>query len=239
MNPALVVCTLVLLGSTAVRLVLSDEHLRYVKPSFGPFLLVAGLALCALGAALGVALYRADDDDPAVHHPGPGIGLLLLAPVAVVFVVAPPALGAYAAERSGVREPELSEVEAAPLAEVGPDGYRHPTVDDYTTRAFWDLEPSYGGEPVALEGFVTPRAEGGWYLTRIQISCCAADGTALKVVVRGGPQPPLADTWVRVEGRGIGTLAEQLRAEDALGEVVAERITVIEAPASPYEEQAG
>jgi uncharacterized repeat protein (TIGR03943 family) len=238
-NPALIVCTLVLLGSTAVRLVLSDEHLRYVKPSFGPFLLVAGIALCVLGVALGIALARADDDDPAVHHPGPRIGLLLLAPVAVVFVVAPPALGAYAAERSGVREPELSEVQAAPLAEIGPDGYRRATLDDYTTRAFWDLEPSYGGEPVALEGFVTPREGGGWYLTRIQIACCAADGSALKVVVRGGGAAPPADTWVRVEGRGIGTLAEELRAEDALGELVAEWVTEIEEPVSPYEESVG
>jgi uncharacterized repeat protein (TIGR03943 family) len=243
-SPLLQVWALLLLGSTAVRLALTDDHLRFVKSSLAPFLLLVGVALCLLGAA--VAYLRSREPQPASgneghhhagDHPGPRIGLLLLLPVAVVYVVAPPPLGSFAAERTAVREP--TKVEASvPLPDIGPDGYRRATMADYTARPYWDVTPTYEGEPVRLVGFVTPRAGGGWYLTRMQIACCAADGFPIKVLVRDrtGSLPPPRDSWVQVDGIGVGSVSEHLREEDALGEVIAERVTPVPAPASPYEE---
>jgi uncharacterized repeat protein (TIGR03943 family) len=251
-SPLLQVWALLLLGSTAVRLALTDDHLRFVKSSLAPFLLLVGVALCLLGAA--VAYLRSREPQPAPgdeghdhagdhagghagDHPGPRIGLLLLLPVAVVYVVAPPPLGSFAAERTAVREP--TKVEASvPLPDIGPDGYRRATMADYTARPYWDVTPTYEGEPVRLVGFVTPRAGGGWYLTRMQIACCAADGFPIKVLVRDrtGSLPPPRESWVQVDGIGVGSVSEDLREEDALGEVIAERVTPVPAPASPYEE---
>ena len=51
-----------------------------------------------------------------------------------------------------------------------------------------------------MTGFVTPDERGGgWYLTRIIFSCCAADAQSVKVRIHGSPALP-ADTWVAVTG---------------------------------------
>jgi uncharacterized membrane protein YcgQ (UPF0703/DUF1980 family) len=41
-----------------------------------------------------------------------------------------------------------------------------------------------------------------WYVTRMQLSCCAADGRPVKVLALGaGAAPaPASDTWVEVVG---------------------------------------
>ncbi len=239
MTPVLQISALALLGTTAVRLVWSGEYLRFVKPSLAPFLVLVGVALVLLGAAATWYLWRSGEASDEHAHAGPRIGLLLLLPVAVVYVVAPPALGSFAAERTAAREP--SQVAAPstvlPLPDPDPDGYRSTSLDEYTARPYWNIEPTYEDEKVRLTGFVTPRADGGWYLTRINIACCAADGFPIKVFVRdpGGVVPP-RDSWVQVDGRGVATLAPELEADNALGEVVAERVVPVEEPASPYEE---
>jgi uncharacterized repeat protein (TIGR03943 family) len=164
------------------------------------------------------------------------VGVLLLLPVAVVFVVAPPPLGSFAADRTPAREPDRVAPDRLPLPDVEADGYRRTTLAEYTARAFWDVEPSYEDEPVRLTGFVTPRAGGGWYLTRMQIACCAADGFPVKVYVRddGGAVPP-RDSWVQIDGRGRSGTSPDLAEEDVSAEVVPDRVQPVEAPASPYE----
>lgn len=235
MNPFLQLSTLLLLGGTAVRLAVTDDHLRFVKASLAPWLLVVGVALCLLALASWRFAEQSADAGQA-PHPGPRIGMLLLLPVAVVFAAAPPALGSFAAERTAAREPDKPEAVEIALPDPDGDGYRPMRMSDYTSRVWWGVTPSVEGEKVRLTGFVTPRAGGGWYLTRMEIACCAADGSPVKIAVRGGGAPPPADTWVRLDGVGIGTASQQVRDEGALGEVVAERITVITAPDSPYVE---
>jgi uncharacterized repeat protein (TIGR03943 family) len=223
-----------MLGATAVRLAVTDEHLRFVKPSLAPWLLVAGVALCLLAVA--DCVYASRDDGGGTVHPGPRVGLLLLLPVAVVFAVAPPALGSFSAERTAAREPAKPEAVEIALPEPGPDGYRPMRMSDYTARVWWGVTPSVQDEKVRLTGFVTPRPGGGWWLTRMQIACCAADGSPVKVLVRGDVPAPPADTWVQLDGTGIGELSEEAKAEDALAEVVGERVSRVPAPASPYED---
>jgi uncharacterized repeat protein (TIGR03943 family) len=235
-TPVLQVMTLVLLGATAVRLVLTDEYLRFVKPVLAPWLLLVGGALVLLGLAVNYLIMKASDDDPGHGHTGPRVGLLLLLPVAVVYVVAPPALGSFAAERTASREPaQLSDgTQYVPLPEPDPDGYRTVTLNEYTSRVFWKVEPNFQGERVRMVGFVTPYEGQGWLLTRMQIACCAADGFPIKVLVRGAEDLP-RDTWVRLEGRGVATASDELVDDGILGVVDAERVTPIEVPTEPYE----
>lgn len=52
-----------------------------------------------------------------------------------------------------------------------------------------------------MTGFVSPASakDDGWYLTRIIVSCCAADASSVKVLVHGVAAPK-SDTWVNVTG---------------------------------------
>ena len=252
MNRLLQAMVLLLVGLTSVRLVLTDEYLRFVKPGLGPWLLLTGFAIIAIAvAADGYA--RVDgrdkgevpdggdgetphlDGEGHAHAPGhgPAVGFLLFLPILTVFVVGPPALGAFSAERTAAREPAPPSA-SAPLPEKDSEGFRRTTLEEYAARTYYDSDPSYDGEPVRMVGFVVPRKEGGWYLTRISIGCCAADGSPIKVFVRGGGQTPPRDGWVQLDGRGLDELSEELEA-DALAEVVAERVAAVPAPPAPYE----
>jgi uncharacterized repeat protein (TIGR03943 family) len=55
------------------------------------------------------------------------------------------------------------------------------------------------GRTVRLTGFVTPGSGGAWYLSRLVVTCCAADAQVLKIEMRGVEAPP-ADAWVTVTG---------------------------------------
>ena len=54
------------------------------------------------------------------------------------------------------------------------------------------------GRPVRLEGLVVndPDIEGGFLLTKFLVSCCAADGVPIQVVVQGVDGVYEDDTWV-------------------------------------------
>jgi uncharacterized repeat protein (TIGR03943 family) len=193
---------LVLLGGVTLRVALTDAHLAYVQPVFRPFLLVAAVVLLVLGVA-GVVRARPGHPppDPHVGHGhGPRVVWLLLAPVAVLLLVAPPALGSFTAGR----QPQQVVAEEPVAVGLGPDdpgqSYTTLPLSGYAIRALAEDTSAFEGRQVRLTGFVTPREGGGWYVSRIQIQCCAADAVAFTVVV-DGPQGDLAaDQWVDVVG---------------------------------------
>jgi uncharacterized repeat protein (TIGR03943 family) len=69
---------------------------------------------------------------------------------------------------------------------------------EFLDRAVWDEERSLEGRVVRLEGLVVndPAIADGFRLTRFLVSCCAADGIPLQVVVRGVDGSFADDTWV-------------------------------------------
>ena len=92
---------LLLLGGAVLRLAMDDTHLRYVRPGHRWLLLAAGAVVVALAV---VALVRDRRGPvPGQHHGGGErhVPWLLLAPVLVIALVAPPALGADAVGRTG------------------------------------------------------------------------------------------------------------------------------------------
>ena len=227
---------LVLLGAVVLVVAGSDRYLDYVRPGFRPFLLVAGAVVLVLGLLGLLGLVRGRSTASADHeHLGPAVGWLLAAPVAVVLVVAPPALGAYSADR-----------QAAPAAVTGPPlgpgiGADDPGTDHRTMTllayTIWsqqaDTSP-LAGRQVRLVGFVSPREAGGWYVTRFRINCCAADATVLRVAVLDGASDLPTDQWVEV----VGTFAEPV-VDPALGfplpAVDALQVRAVDAPAEAYE----
>lgn len=243
----------VFIGAAILQVAVSDTYLRYVKPAMRPMLLAAGAVLILLAVIDVLADTRraahahsaaddhehADDDGPGhthghghSHHGLPRAAWLLLLPVFALLVIDPPALGADAAQRQ-------SPVATKPIGAAGnnallPDGDPATpvalSVRDYAVWAVWNQE-SLQNRTFKLTGFVTPRKDGTWYVTRIGLACCVADGTAFMVEVRNQPAPAI-DQWVEV----IGEWAEPTAHPDgAIAAVQATSVRQVSAPTNPYE----
>ncbi|GAA3154406.1 TIGR03943 family protein [Streptomyces rameus] len=131
------------------------------------------------------------------HTGTPRIAWLLFLPAFSLLCYAPPALGAYTAARANNKPVAVQKKEFAPLPGTSPVPL---TLTDFTRRVQQDRSRAVQGRTVRLTGFVTPAGDdGGWYLTRIIFSCCAADSQTVKVRVYGREAPP-ADTWLAVTG---------------------------------------
>ena len=153
--------------------------------------------------------------------------MLLLLPLAMALGVAPPALGAFTAARAGAAVP-------APVArrDYPPISQASRPLHDYAARAAWDGGRTLEGRTVTLVGFVTPDGDARWYLTRIMITCCAADSRSYLVAVDGGGRPPVANTWQRVTGTWVASPSVDGR---PTARIAATAVTAIPAPAEPYE----
>ena len=242
------VAVLYLVGAMALYLGGSDAALAYVKAGLQPLLLASGAVLVGLGVVAAVRQSRDQDR----HQPhGPQVAWLLALPALALVLIAPPALGAFAASRQPVLAPPT--IQAGPTAQAAGgdqdwipplvpngDGAAVPlTLAEYVVRDY-DAPRTLAGIRVRLVGFVTPQQPGrdGYLLTRFAINCCAADATAYKVAVHGDPVPRAPDTWLEVEGRWQQRQhtdgdADQPSEEPPL--LLAESIRVIEQPTLPYE----
>ncbi|MET8153687.1 TIGR03943 family putative permease subunit [Actinoplanes sp. NPDC049668] len=192
---------MLLFGGAILKASLSDLYLRYVKEGLRPFLIGAGILLVA--AAVLTLWYEltgrtGQHDDGHGHHHEPRVGWLLLLPVLGLLLVAPPALGSYAAGQSGtvLTAPGDSDYPALPAGDPVDVGLL-----DYASRAVFDGGRSLTGRNVRLTGFVTPGPDGEPMLARMVVSCCAADGRPIKVGLDGDTRVTAApDTWVQVVG---------------------------------------
>lgn len=191
---------LLLFGGALLRASLTDLYLRYVKEGLRPFLIATGLLLVAAAVMTIWHAWRAAEQDGHDHeHHAPRVGWLLLLPVLGLLLVAPPALGSYAANQAG-------SVVAAPVGDSDyPPLPAGPSVElsliDYASRALFDDGRSLTGRDLRLTGFITTAPDGAPMLARIVLSCCAADGRPIKLGLTGrAPIDVPADTWVEVTG---------------------------------------
>ncbi|MFF3739867.1 TIGR03943 family putative permease subunit [Streptomyces sp. NPDC002566] len=249
----LVLCGLGLLQAS----LLTDGYLRYVKEGMRPLLIVSGAVLVVLGAVEAWSAWRARARDAGDHGPGgrvhdgrehagdgpgghahapdghdhsgvPRVAWLLFLPALSLLFYAPPALGSYTAAREAPKAVAVVDEDGFdPLPATSPLPI---TLTDFTQRVQQDAEQAIKGRTVRMTGFVTPAGDGreGWYLTRILLSCCAADAQSVKVRVYG-VHAPKADAWVTVTGTwhaegALGTSSAAV-ALDALGVETVERPT--------------
>ncbi|MEV5534924.1 TIGR03943 family putative permease subunit [Streptomyces prunicolor] len=219
----------------------TDLCLRYVKPSMRPMLVVSGFLLILLGIAEAWSRRKAgtDDDHMGHHHIGqnhtehpeehvghnhskvPRIAWLLFLPALSLLFYAPPALGAYTASRAATKAVPVQD-SFDPLPSTSPLPI---TLTDFTTRVQQDRKRAIKGRTVQMTGFVTPdKGSTYWDLTRIMISCCAADAQSIKVRVYGIPALA-ANTWVTITGtwHAGGTLGTS-SARAALDGVTVEKV---------------
>ena len=238
---------LFLVGATALYLGGSDTALAYVKAGLQPLLLASGAIL--VGLAVAAALWHRRDQDGHQPH-GPRVAWLLALPPLALVLIAPPALGAFAASRQATLPPPTNQTSPADQAAAGADQALFPplvsqgdgaavplTLAEYLVRDH-EAPHTLAGVRIRLVGFVTPQQPGrdGYLLTRFAINCCAADATALKVTIHGDPVPRASDIWLEVEGRWQQRTSDdpnQPSSETPL--LLAESIRVIEQPSPPYE----
>jgi uncharacterized repeat protein (TIGR03943 family) len=218
---------LLLLGGTLLKIGLLGTYVRYVKPGLLPLLLVAGGALVVVGGATLWSVVRAGWAMPAVRarakghgpadghdHEEPRVGWLLLVPTLTLLLFAPPALGAFQADRNGTALSSVADSDFVPLPDGDPVRL---SLMEYASRAVFDSGRSLAGRRVVVSGFVIVRPGAQPYLARLVVTCCAADARPIKVGL-DGPVPPelAADAWIEVEG----TYTDRSDRDEVNGEVI-------------------
>ncbi|MER8219835.1 TIGR03943 family protein [Streptomyces sp. NPDC094143] len=245
---------LALVGAAILRVsLLSELYLRYVQPGLRPYLVVSGVGLVLLGVVAAVSARTAgqarsgerqdagpEGDDrhgeaPGLgpgHAHGPRVAWLLTLPALALFLFPPPALGSYSAEREAAQRAAQGVGTFPALPDGDPLDL---TLGEFGSRAVYDSGRSLRGRTVRLTGFVTRDADGTWYVTRLLVSCCAADASAAKAEVRGADAPPV-DTWVTVTGTWH---PEGALGSDAAWPPVLDATSVrrVPQPGNPYEKR--
>lgn len=233
---------LLLVGVAMGSIAVDGRYLNYLKPAMHIPLVLAALVFVGVAVAELVALRRvpmaaaheehAGDDatcGEVGHSHFPRSGWLLVLPILAIGFVAPPALGSWAAERDAGTIAPPGSSDYAPLPAGDPVAM---PLGEYGVRAVWDQGRSLAGRTVELVGFVSPRQAGGWFLTRMSLSCCAADALATKIEVRNAEAPP-TDTWVRLIGRYQPSEGRDPSTDVPVIEALT--VTTVRKPANPYE----
>ncbi|WP_326672990.1 TIGR03943 family putative permease subunit [Streptomyces canus] len=257
---------LALVGAAVLRISLFSElYLRYVQAGLRPYLVVSGGVLVVLGGVMAVVRRAADDDrdhadghepadghglavghEPADDHghggdhehdhgvAGPRVAWLLTLPAFALLLFPPPALGSYSAEREAAQQ-AAQGVGTFPALPAGDPVEL--TLGEFGSRAIYDSGRSLKGRTVRMTGFVTHGDDGTWYLTRLHVTCCAADATTSKVEVRGAADgAPPVDTWITVTGTWHPK--GELGTDGAWPPVVdASAVRRVREPADPYEKR--
>lgn len=251
---------LFVIGAVLTELGAFGGYLAYVKPTQGPYLVATGLVLAVLGlvgtlaggdpepaeprrflhthgplaaAPEAVAQERRDRRDARRHdhHRIPGVAALLVLPLVMTLGVTPSPLGAFTAGRAGAAVPSMLRHHTYPPLPAGDPVALQ--LHDYADRAAWDGGRTLANRSVTLVGFATPNGDNSWYLTRIVITCCAADAVSYLVAVNGGGRPPTANTWLQVTGSWVNS--PPAANGEPTAAIAATRVTRITAPAGTYE----
>jgi uncharacterized repeat protein (TIGR03943 family) len=163
------------------------------------------------------------------HARGPRAAWLVMAPVVAILVISPPALGSYSAARVPVSLARPSQVHFPPLTAGNPAA---DSLIDFAARALWDGGHTLAGRQVELTGFVLRSTSGGFVLSRLVITCCAADARPIDIGVLSRAPAAAADTWVRV----VGTYSGISPTDSTLPMIDAISVTVIRQPTNPYDD---
>ncbi|MET7487130.1 TIGR03943 family protein [Streptomyces sp. NPDC005538] len=246
---------LLLTGGAVLRISLFSElYLRYVQAALRPYLVISGSLLILLGlvAAVRAMIHGHDEEEHEDNHGGevehedevdhevgghshahgPRIAWLLTLPALALLLFPPPALGSYSASREEARlaAQGVGTFPALPAGRV-----LDISVAQYSSRAIYDSGHSLKGRTLRMTGFVTHGSNGTWYVTRLLVTCCAADATTSKVEVRGDDAPQ-TDTWVTVTGTWIPK--GKLGTDGAWPPVLAATdVKQVKQPADPYEKR--
>ena len=223
---ALILTTVALL---LLRLSLTGEHVLFVKPSMGPYLLVAGVVV----AVFSLCVMLEPGAEGHHHHGAHRLAWLLMAPCVVVFVIGPAPLGSFMASRQPQHVPDPGSGKEYRLPSPV-DGAVDITIADINQHGLYDTHRYMDRVHLRVDGFVASDSDGSggtFLLTRFVLYCCAADAYPVSVRVSGIKNIPHHDTWLRIEGYWKPHDANNV---PDVEELEADKWTEIPAPADPY-----
>lgn len=244
---------LLLVGGAVLRISLFSElYLRYVQPALRPYLVISGVLLMLLGSVAAVRgmRQREEEEEPEEEYPdedhdhdhghahahgGPRIAWLLTLPALALLLFPPPALGSYSASREEAQRAAQGVGTFSALPTGNPLDI---SVAQYSSRAIYDTGHSLKGRTLRMTGFVTHGSHGTWYVTRLLVTCCAADATISKVEIRGDEVDgaPQTDSWVTVTG--VWLPKGKLGTDGAWPPVLkATTVKQVKEPADPYDKR--
>lgn len=162
------------------------------------------------------------------HGGTPRVAGLLAVPAVALLFFAPPALGAFTAQREGTAAP----VDRVAYAGIATDREVTPmSLTEFIGRSH-DPARSLEGRTVRLMGFAAPGARAGeWFLNRLTVNCCAADARRLRVQVSGTAPAPATDSWIEVTGVWQPSPDD---ARTAVPRLRLQQVRPIQAPRNPY-----
>jgi uncharacterized repeat protein (TIGR03943 family) len=226
---------LLLVGVSTAIITVGGAYTRYVKPSLQPWLLASAVLLIALALVSIVRDVRRGGGSGVhdSHGHRPGIVWLLLAPIALLAFVVPPAIGPQTARPSVA---DIStEVLRRPFPPLPAEHAPELSLPDLLIRNAQDSAGTLDDRLVSITGFTIKdgdRTDVG----RVVILCCAADAQLARINLTG----PAADTasrlpdgtWVRIEGKVPAGQSDSSRNSIPRMDVLA--VQQVEAPANTY-----
>lgn len=214
------------LGGVTLRVGVTEEYANYVNDWMRWPLVASGVLLVAL--AFVAILARVGEHEHEHDRASALVPWLLVLPIVIGFVIQPPALGAYVADRRANQADARTYADPA-VVPLDTTGENEMPVSSFVVRASYDRD-GLADVTVRLTGFVTSDGDG-WFVTRLAISCCAADGAAFRVRVEGAEAPP-EEQWVTVVGTWVEGTGTDLGDTPA---IAASEVTEVDEPAQPYE----
>lgn len=235
------------LAVVTVALAVTDRLGLYINPESTWFAVTMSVVVL-LGAVASFALPLgaeadhghdhgdAHDHRDHAHEPGrhpvataaTAVGGTVASVVVVSTLVLPPA--SLSAELAMSRDvgaaPLFGGADTIQLASTGDTGSFG--IGEWATAFATATDPdAFDGEPVELTGFATPRADGGFALTRLVITHCVIDAQPASVPIAASDLPETGQ-WVTVTGT--------VRSSSD-GSLVVEAVSVqpIPEPEDPYE----
>jgi putative membrane protein len=110
------------------------------------------------------------------------------------------------------------------------------SVNDYAGRAVYDHGRSLGDRRIIVTGFIILDRNGTPYLTRMVLSCCAADAQPVKVALSGQIPPVLQpDTWYEVTGTYTNKQTKDPVNDGVIPFINVSQTRPVPAPDDPYE----
>lgn len=171
---------LVFVGAVLVLIVADGTVLHYVRPGMAPLVALAGVVIVGLALLDVVGDLRGRRESSDEGHGHGRSAWLLLVPVLVVLLAAPPSLGSDAVDLAGTRTVAVGRVPDEPLP--AGEAPAIPLVDLVARAAASPDGGALAGRDVTVTGFVVPGRTGpGVDLARLVISCCAADASPVRV----------------------------------------------------------
>ncbi len=120
-----------LLGGLMISITVTGRYTSYVKPSYGPLLVISGSVLILVGLLSIVLSIRSHRDAMAHSHDRSRAPWLIMAPILVLLLLAPPALGADAVTRNAGSQALIGTNGVAPISGAGSDVGAGGSADGY------------------------------------------------------------------------------------------------------------